>query len=114
MVKQLVKAVAYCHANNVVHRDIKLENVLVSKDFKIKLIDFGFSVILPNESYILYDYCGTPNYIAPEVTQREGYYGKPADVWSLGVIIYRMVVGTFPPKVGSQSKGVKIPSELSG
>lgn len=65
MVRQLVRAVAFCHASQVVHRDLKLENVLVSKEFKVKLIDFGFSVLLPSENHILYDYCGTPNYIAP-------------------------------------------------
>ena len=65
-----MRAVAYCHSLNIVHRDLKLENVLVSKDFKVKLIDFGFSLCLPSENHILYDYCGTPNYIAPEVSQR--------------------------------------------
>lgn len=70
MIKQLIKSVIYCHSLNIVHRDLKLENILVSKDFKIKLIDFGFSLVLPSENHILYDYCGTPNYIAPEVSQR--------------------------------------------
>ena len=48
MVRQLVKAVAFCHSHNIVHRDLKLENVLVNKDFKVKLIDFGFSLFLPS------------------------------------------------------------------
>ena len=94
----MVKAVAYLHANDIVHRDIKLENVLVSKEFKIKIIDFGFSRQLPKENHVLYDFCGTMHYIAPEVMQREGYYGKPADIWALGVLLYRMTVGCFPFK----------------
>lgn len=98
-----------------------MENILINKEYKPKLIDFGFSLQLPKENYILYDYCGTPNYIAPEVIQREGYYGKPADIWALGVVIYKMVTGTFPFKtindktayLKTMKTELKIPHELS-
>ena len=114
MVKQLAKAVSYCHSKDIVHRDLKMENVLIDRQFKIKLIDFGFSLQVPKENQILYDYCGTPNYIAPEVNQRQGYYGKPADIWSLGVIVFRMVAGSFPFKSGKSVKNqLRMPSELS-
>ena len=104
------------------HRDIKIDNILVShKDLKIKLIDYGFSKQLPRENYILQDFCGTPHYIAPEVIQREGYLGKPADIWSLGIILYKMVVGSFPFKGQNEKvlfskvmKGeIKYPPDLS-
>lgn len=65
MVKYILKAIAHCHSRDIVHRDIKMENILINKDYKPKLIDFGFSLQLPKENHVLYDYCGTPNYIAP-------------------------------------------------
>ena len=85
------------------------------------MIDFGFSRILTKDHQILYDYCGTPNYIAPEVTQREGYYGKPADIWSVGILVYKLVTGTFPSKKIQDKEGhpknhkceLKVPSEVS-
>lgn len=96
--RQLIKAIAYIHSLDIVHRDLKIDNILVNRDLKVKLIDFGFSRQLPRENYMLYDFCGTPHYIAPEVIHREGYFGKPADIWSLGIVIYKMTVGTFPFK----------------
>lgn len=70
MIKNLVKAITYCHSKDIVHRDIKMENVLIDKEYKPKLIDFGFGRQLPKENFVLYDFCGTPNYIAPEIIQR--------------------------------------------
>lgn len=121
MIKHLTKAIAYCHSKDIVHRDIKLENILVNREYKPILIDFGFSRQLPKETHILYDFCGTPNYIAPEVIQREGYYGKPADIWALGVVIHKMITGTFPYKnltekntnLKAMKTELKLPPEVS-
>ena len=62
ILKDMLKALAYLHSKNIVHRDLKLENILISKDMRIKLIDFGFSTM---DNQIHYDFCGTPHYISP-------------------------------------------------
>ena len=76
---------------------------------------------MEQEQQILYDYCGTPNYIAPEISLRQGYHPKPADIWALGVIFYRMIVGVFPFKNSKDKKSIskgqqpslELPNELS-
>lgn len=62
IMKDIMKALAYLHGQNFVHRDLKLENVLISKDMRIKIIDFGFAA---HGGQIHYDFCGTPHYISP-------------------------------------------------
>ncbi len=73
-------------ASSVLCRDLKPENVLLTTSGGLKLSDFGLGH-LPSSSLhndVLQTTCGTPNYVAPEVLMRQGYYGAPADVWSLG------------------------------
>ena len=60
----------------------------------IKLIDFGFSVI-SKDSQKLSIFCGTPSYMAPEIVGRKDYYGKPVDIWSLGILLYVMILFIF-------------------
>lgn len=85
----------HLHSINVVHRDIKLDNVLIEEGSRaVKLIDFGFSVIVSNQK--LKVFCGTPSYMCPEIVRKEDYEGKPVDIWALGVLLYVMLTGTFP------------------
>jgi len=100
---QIVNAIQYCHSKNVVHRDIKLENILLDGNKNVKVIDFGFSVVV-NTVCKLSMFCGTALYIAPEIISRKSYWGPPVDVWSLGVILYVMLSGKFPFKGNSESE----------
>jgi serine/threonine protein kinase len=63
--RQVGKVLEYLHGLEIVHRDLKLENILVGREGRLKLIDYGFSRQLPRETFMLYDFCGTPHYIAP-------------------------------------------------
>ncbi|CAM8901026.1 hypothetical protein QQ045_009870 [Rhodiola kirilowii] len=95
--QQLISGVSYCHAMQVCHRDLKLENTLLdgSPAPRLKICDFGYS-----KSSVLHSQpkstVGTPAYIAPEVLLRQEYDGKIADVWSCGVTLYVMLMGTYP------------------
>jgi serine/threonine protein kinase len=81
----------------VLHRDIKLDNILLDAQGKIKLCDFGVSKIIDPTHYNL-EQCGTPAYIAPEILRNEGYKGFGVDVWSAGVVLFAMLHGTVPFK----------------
>ena len=93
--RQLVSAMAYCHTKGISHRDLKLENILVTPQNLIKIIDFGFSVKTKQEGKCQV-FCGTPAYMAPEIITRSEYFPPPTDVWALGVIFYAMLCGAFP------------------
>lgn len=92
---QLVQAVDHLHQHCVIHRDIKLENVLFDKNKDIKLIDFGFSTVSPDGKKLRV-FCGTPSYMAPEIVRRTEYEGKPVDMWGLGILLYALLCGCFP------------------
>jgi len=103
--KQIVDGVSYCHTMGVCHRDLKLENLLLSADGTLKITDLGFSTQFTNASPK--SVVGTALYVAPEVVLRDGreYNGEAADVWSIGIILYLLTAGRFPFNRG-QAGGV--------
>ncbi|PRP82752.1 hypothetical protein PROFUN_09837 [Planoprotostelium fungivorum] len=101
--RQILEAVSYMHQNGVVHRDLKLENVMITKDDRCKLIDFGFATTW-NSSKSLATPCGTLEYAAPEVTNGGTYHGPKADVWSIGVMMYCCLTGHIPWKGDNPSQ----------
>ncbi|KAK2714842.1 phosphorylase b kinase gamma catalytic chain, skeletal muscle/heart isoform-like isoform X2 [Artemia franciscana] len=100
IMKQLFEALSHAHSMNIVHRDVKPENILLDDLYNVKLTDFGFATKL-NPGEVLFDLVGTPGYLAPEVLKSNMYengngYGKEVDMWACGVIMYTLLVGSPP------------------
>ncbi|XP_028396471.1 testis-specific serine/threonine-protein kinase 1-like [Dendronephthya gigantea] len=95
--RQLVLGITHCHQRNVVHRDLKCENVLLDANDLIKVTDFGFATRYPTSKCKFLDtFCGSYAYAAPEILSACKYDGKLADIWSLGVILFAMTCGRLP------------------
>ncbi|OHS99133.1 CAMK family protein kinase [Tritrichomonas foetus] len=93
---QLITVLSYLHVEkHVVHRDLKAENVLLDRNFNVRLVDFGLSKAFSKTDPFLQTTCGSPAYVAPEII-KEKPYTSAADIWSLGVLLYAMVVVTLP------------------
>ena len=93
---QLINALKYIHSKNVIHRDLKLGNLYLSYSLILKIGDFGLSAQLIDKFGRRNTVCGTPNYIAPEVLEQKNGHSFEADVWSIGVIVYCMLIGKPP------------------
>lgn len=99
--KQIITGLRYCHSKNVLHRDIKLDNILLTSQGHVKICDFGVSKLITKHKELMFEQCGTPAYIAPEVFENKGYVGYQSDVWSAGVVLYAMLFGTVPFKAAN-------------
>ena len=103
ILKQILSAFDHIHKKGIAHRDIKLENILMTKNNEIKIIDFGFGM-LNSRNHMQKFFCGTPNYMAPEIILKKDYNGQKADIWSLGVLIYKLFCADFPFKGKNQKE----------
>lgn len=95
---QVIEAIKACHKSGVIHRDIKLDNILLNSDFtEIKICDFGVSRFAKTgERYS--EQCGTPAYLAPEIIANQGYEPFFVDIWSMGVLLFAMISASVPFK----------------
>ncbi|KAI0263593.1 hypothetical protein BC834DRAFT_827457 [Gloeopeniophorella convolvens] len=93
--RQIGSALEYCHKNNVVHRDLKIENILISQTGNIKIIDFGLSNLYDPVAHLT-TFCGSLYFAAPELLNAKVYTGPEVDVWSFGVVLYVLVCGKVP------------------
>ena len=93
---QILSALKYLHTHKIVHRDLKLGNLFLTDKMQVKLGDFGLAAKLEFNGEKKRTICGTPNYIAPEVLDGKIGHSKEVDIWSLGVIIYTLLVGKPP------------------
>ena len=93
--KEILNGVKVCHDNKIVHRDLKLENILLDNNYKVKIADFGFAVII-KENEKLNSIIGTQTYQAPEIYLKKPYDGIKIDIFSLGVILFILVIGIKP------------------
>ena len=107
-IMELVLALESLHKNNMVYRDLKPENILLDSKGHVKLTDFGLSKILEDEKDKAFTLCGTPQYLAPEVLLRQGY-DKAVDWWSLGCVMYEMLMGRLPFAI---KRGMKLSMKI--
>ncbi|GAA5877695.1 hypothetical protein JCM3774_006644 [Rhodotorula dairenensis] len=101
---QLVGACDYMHANSVIHRDLKLGNLMLDQNMDLRVGDFGLAALVKFPGERKKTICGTPNYIAPEILfDQQGGHSFEVDIWSIGVILYTLLIGRPP----FQTKDVK-------
>uniref|UniRef100_A0A8C2XPA5 non-specific serine/threonine protein kinase n=1 Tax=Cyclopterus lumpus TaxID=8103 RepID=A0A8C2XPA5_CYCLU len=92
---EIVSALDYLHSAKIVYRDLKLENLMLDKDGHVKITDFGLCKEGITDAATMKTFCGTPEYLAPEVLE-DNDYGRAVDWWGLGVVTYEMMCGRLP------------------
>jgi hypothetical protein len=90
--KDIASAVSHMHARHVIHRDLKPENVLISENGALKVADFGWAVHAPPMKSVRFTFCGTPEYLAPEMISQTGHT-YAVDLWALGIFMYELLFG---------------------
>lgn len=93
---QIAQALKTIHSKNIVHRDLKSDNILITDGYDIKICDFGIYFEMPNnQPQVIRSFAGTPNYMAPEIFESNCFSFK-TDIWGFGVILYEMLTGKVP------------------
>lgn len=104
---QLVQAILYCHSKGIIHRDLKLENILIDDKFNIKLTDFGLAAIKTDPYDMFNGTMGTVRYTSPEMLEGKGY-NDSVDIWGIGIILFTLLTGKYPFDTSAKEDAKKI------